>query len=57
MPGTFRRDIFLLLTGKLILLAGLFLACFPPKSRPKVDSSQMANVILCSKEETSDARP
>ena len=57
LPKTFRRDITILLIGKLILLAGLFLFCFSPKNRPRIDSEQMTNLILPPKEKVPDVRP
>ena len=57
MLEIYRRDIIVLLIGKLVLLTGLFLACFSPKNRPLVDSSQMTNLILTPEEKTHRARP
>lgn len=55
MPRTYRRDLIVLFVGKLILLIGLFLACFSPKNRPQIGSKEATNLIL-SKEETHNAR-
>ena len=57
LPKTFRRDITILLIGKLILLAGLFLFFFSPKSRPRIDSEQMTHLILSPKEKVPNVRP
>jgi hypothetical protein len=54
MPRTYRRDLIVLFVGKLILLIGLFLACFSPKNRPHVCSKEATNFILS--EETHHAR-
>jgi hypothetical protein len=54
---TFRRDITILLVGKLILLTVLFLFCFSPKSRPRIDSEQMTDFILAPKEKAPNVRP
>ncbi len=56
MPKTYRRDIIVLFIGKLILLIGLFLACFSPKSRPAIGASQMTTLILNTEEKPSHAR-
>ena len=41
-----RRDLIILFTGKLILLAVLFFACFSPKSRPTMGDHQMSQLLL-----------
>jgi hypothetical protein len=57
LPKTFRRDITILLVGKLILLTALFFFCFSPKSRPRIDSEQMTDFILPPKEKAPNVRP
>lgn len=56
MPKAFRRDLIVLFVGKLIILAGLFLICFSPKTRPQIDPLQVSNKIFNSKEMIHDAR-
>jgi|GEM_PF-4995549 len=57
MPKTYRRDIIVLFVGKLLLLTGLFSACFSPKNRPLIGSSQMTSLLLPLEEKTHNARP
>lgn len=54
MPKTYRRDLMVLFVVKLILLTGLFLACFSPKSRPPIGPQEAANLLL-TKEEAPNA--
>lgn len=44
------RDLIILFTGKLILLAVLFFSCFPPKSRPTMGDHQMSQLLLSDEE-------
>jgi hypothetical protein len=56
MPKTYRRDLIVLFVVKLILLTGLFFACFSPKNRPAIGAPEATNLILFNKEVGSDAR-
>lgn len=56
MPKTYRRDIIVLFIGKLIVLIGLFMVCFSPKSRPAIGASQMTKFILNTEVKPSHAR-
>jgi len=56
MPKTYRRDLIILFIIKLILLIGLFLACFSPKNRPTIGAQEATDLILLNKEVAPDAR-
>lgn len=57
MPKTYRRDIIILLIGKLTLLIALFWVCFSSKNRPLIDVPRMTNLILNTEEKLPHARP